>query len=418
MKKHGRDNRPYLPPVTRIELSESNIKLRWIVIVVLLAVGAVSMFVGLSSLLNTEPGWQTVEASTKEANCSADFAFQYDFSQAGGGASMAYKQLTNLYTEATVKAHKLFSSQVREDTLHNIAYLNDHVNEPVTVEKELYEALSLLATYGSRQPFMAPAVVEYNRVFLCENEEEAVLYAPTRDAETVQWLAELGRFLSDPEMIRLELIREDQVQLTVSEEYLDFARENEIETLFDLGWMKNAFVADYLASVLAENGYVHGYLASFDGFTRNLDDRGTAYSFNIFDRKQSGVNMPAVMTYEAPMSLVSLRSYPMNQQDRWHYYAFSDGEILNLMLNPETGLPMNAAENLVCYGSFTCGEILLRAEKVFVADALDTAALMAMAEEEMYSLWFEDWQLCYNDAAVNLTKNPDGGGEAYTFSLK
>ena len=68
--------------------------------------------------------------------------------------------------------------------------------------------------------------------------------------------------------------------------------------------------------------------------------------------------------------------------------------------------------------SFTCGEILLRAEKVFVADALDTAALMAMAEEEMYSLWFEDWQLCYNDAAVNLTKNPDGGGEAYTFSLK
>lgn len=418
MKKYGRDNRPYLRPVTRIELSESNMKLRWIGIILLLAIGMVSIFIGLTSMLNTEPGWQTVEVSAKEANCGGDFTLQYDFSQAGSGATMAFKQLTNVYSEAAVKAHKLFSSAFHEDGFKNIAYLNDHPNEPVWVEKELYEALSLLSAYGSRQVFLAPMVVEYNRVFLCENEEEAVQYAPTRDEETMAWLRELGRYVSDPEMIRLDLIGEEQVQLTVAQEYLDFARENEIGTLLDFGWMKNAFVVDYLASVLAENGYVHGYLASFDGFTRNLDDRGTEYAFNLFDRKENGVNLPAAMHYDAPLAMVSLRSYPMGEQDRWHYYAFSDGETLTVMLDPETGLPVNALENLVCYGNFSCGEILLRAEKVFVAPEFDSGALMAMAEEEIYSVWFEGWDLCYNDAALTLTENAGGGAEKYSAVLK
>lgn len=418
MRNSGRDNRPHLPPVKRIELSENNIKLRWIAIILLLAVGVVSMFVGLTSMLNTEPGWQTVEVSTQEASCGEDFVFQYDFSQAGNGASMAYKQLTNVYTEASVRAFKLFSAQVREDGLKNIAYLNDHVNEPVTVEEELYEALSLLASYGTRQPFLAPMVVEYNRVFLCENEEEALHYAPTRHEETLAWLAELGAYLSDPETIRLELVGDNRVRLTVSQEYLDYARENEIETLFDLGWMKNAFVADYLAGVLAENGYVHGYLTSFDGFTRNLDDRGTVYSFNIFDRKADGVYLPAVMSYDEPLSIVSLRSYPMGDQDRWHYYAFSDGEILSVMLDPATGLPGTALENLVCYGTTGCGEILLRAERAFVAEKFDEAVLSDMAGDGICSVWFADWQLCYNDPTLVLAENPDGGADRYSFVQK
>ena len=182
--------------------------------------------------------------------------------------------------------------------------------------------------------------------------------------------------------------------------------------------MKNAFIADYLASVLAENGYIHGYLVSYDGFTRNLDNRGTKYSFNLFDRKAEGVNMPAVMSYDQPISIVSLRSYPMGEQDRWHYYAFSDGETLTVMLDPDTGLPLHAAENLVCYGGFSCGEILLRAEKVFIAQELDAQALMDMAEEEIYSVWFEDWALCYNDEELDLSENANGGAEKYSVVLK
>lgn len=417
MRKYGRDRRPYVKPVTRIELSESNIKLRWILIVVLLAIGAVSIMVGLTSMLNTEPGWQTVEVSAKETNCGGDFILQYDFSEAGTGATAQFKQLTQVYSDAAVRAYRLFSSEVLEEGLYNVAYLNAHVNEPVRVEKELNEALSLAAGYGSRQVFTAPAVVEYNRVFLCETPEEAALYVPAKDAETAAWLAELGAFLSDPEMIRLELIGEEQVQLTVSEEYLAFAEENEIDILFDFGWMKNAFIADYLASVLIENGFTCGYLASFDGFTRNLDTRGTQYGFNLFDRKDSGVYLPAVMQYTGPRSIVFLRDYPMDEQDRWHYYAFENGEIVSVLLNPEDGMPLSAAANLVGYGEFSCGEILLKMEPLFIADSLDTAALKALAEEDVYSIWFEEWEMRYNDAALTLEENSQGGAELYSYTF-
>lgn len=418
MKKYGRDTRPYVKPVTRIELSESNIKLRWILIVVLLSVGVVSIMVGLTSMLNTEPGWQTVEVSVKEASCAGDFTLQYDFSQAGTGATAQFKQLTQLYSEAAVKAYRLFSPEIREEGFFNVGYLNAHVNTPVRVEAELYEALSLAASYGSRQVFTAPAVVEYNRVFLCENSEEAVLYDPARDPENVAWLKELGRFMSDPDMIRLELIGDDQVQLSVAQEYLDFAGENEVNVLLDFGWMKNAFIADYLASVLVQNGYTHGYLASFDGFTRNLDDRGTVYSFNLFDRKGDEVYMPAAMEYNSPMSIVFLRDYPLGDQDRWHYYAFEDGNILTVMLDPATGLPKSGAANLVSYGNFSCGEILLRAETLFIADGLDADALNTMAGEAIYSVWFEGWNLKYNEKNLLLVKNPDGGAEKYSFTIQ
>lgn len=417
MKKYARDKRPYVKPVTRIELSESNIKLRWIAIIVLLAIAVVAILTGLTSMLNTEPGWQTVEVSAKETNCGGDFTLQYDFSEAGAGATAQFKQLTQVYSDAAVKAYRLFSPEVLEEGFYNVGYLNAHVNEPVWVEKELYEALSLAAGYGTRQVFLAPAVVEYNRVFLCETQEEAAVYVPSGNAETAAWLRELGSFISNPDMIRLELIGEDQVQLTVSEAYLTFAEESEIDVFFDFGWMKNAFIADYLASVLAENGYTSGYLASYDGFTRNLDQRGTVYSFNLFDRKGSGANMPAAMRYEEPVSIVFLRDYPMGEQDRWHYYAFDNGQILSVMLDPETGMPLSAAANLVSYGDLSCGEILMMTEPLFIAESLDTGALNALGEQGVYSVWFEEWDMRYTDPELSLEENPQGGAELYSFNL-
>lgn len=418
MRKYGRDNRPYVKPVKRIELSEKNVKLRWIAIVVLLGIGVVGIGAGLMSALNTEPGWQEVEVSSREANCAGEFTLMYDFSSAGGGATAQYKQLTALYTEAAEKAYRLFSAEVVEEGLYNIGWLNAHVNEPVKVESELYGALSLAAAYDNRHIFTAPAMVEYNRVFLCENDEEAARYLPSGDPEMVAWLAELGSFVNDPEMIRLELIGEDQVQLTVSEEYLAYAQFHEIETFLDFGWMKNAFVADYLASVLTQNGYTNGYLVSYDGFTRNLDQRGMEYTFNLFDRKGTEINMPAQMAYHVPMSIVFLRDYPMNELDRWHYFAFADGNVVTAMLDTADCMSKSSAHNLVGYSvTAGCGEILLQMAPQFTADTLDEAALKAMPENDIHAIWFEGRNLLHTDPKLKLTVNADGGGESYTHGL-
>ena len=55
---------PHVRPVQRIELSESHVKLRMILIVVLLAIATVAIVIGLSSALKTEPGWQEIRVAS------------------------------------------------------------------------------------------------------------------------------------------------------------------------------------------------------------------------------------------------------------------------------------------------------------------------------------------------------------------
>ena len=47
MSKHARDNRPYIKPVTKIELSGDQSTLRLILIVVLLAIACVCIFIAV-----------------------------------------------------------------------------------------------------------------------------------------------------------------------------------------------------------------------------------------------------------------------------------------------------------------------------------------------------------------------------------
>lgn len=417
MKKHGRDNRPYVKPVEHIELSEKNIKLRWFLIILLLSIAVVAIVTGLMSALSTKPGWQTVEASSDQPNCSMEFTFQYDFSDSGSAATAHYRQLSMLYTEAAENAYRIFSADVLEDGLNNLGYLNAHLNEVVSVEPELYKALSLIAEYDSRYVYLAPAYVEYNRVFLCETDGEAALYDPARNPETAAWLGELARYAGDPEMIRLEIMDGSSVRLNVSQEYLAFAQENEIDTLLDFSWMRNAFIADYLAQQMIDAGFTKGYLVSYDGFTRNLDAWGGSYSVNIFDRQGMAVNMPARMHYTAPASIVFLRDYPMDELDRWHYYAFESGEIVTAFLDPADGMSKSALRNMVTYSADQgCAEVLLQTAPVFIGDVFDSGSLSALKAAGIHCVWCEDGCVYYNDAGVTI-EPLSGTGMGYSIEF-
>ena len=403
MKKNGKNSRPGLPPVRKIEVSEERKGLRIVLAAIFLVIGAVAIIVGLVSLLNTEPGWQEVQASASGVNCGGEFVLMYDFSDMGASASSVNKRLSSLYSKAVEDAYRIFSPDLREDGLANVGYLNEHVNEIVTVDASLYKALAVLTQYDCRYAFLAPAYAEYDRVFLAESDAEAERYDPANDPAIAQYLSEIAAFAGNPEMVNLETLGDNQVRLTVSPEYLQFAQKNEIETLLDFGWMKNAFIADYLADILETEGFSNGYLSSYDGFTRNLDRRENEYAFNLFDRQGSDVTLPAKMRYTGPMSIVFLRDYPMSEQDRWHYYAFASGKIVTTFLDAFDGLSKSACPNLVFYsGSLGCGEILMQTAPVFIADELDTQRLDALSGKGLHTIWSEDGELKWNDPALKL----------------
>ena len=395
---------PYVRPIQRVEISDSNVKVRLILLVVLLAIAVVAIATGLRSALDTEPGWQTINVQSTKMNCGADFVLDYDFTDEGSAASAQYKKLTMMYSTACEDAFRIFSPDVPGEGTANVHDLNINPNKIVTVDAALYNALALIQQHQNRNLYLGSVYAEYNRIFLAETEVEAASYDPAQNPELVEDIAELASFANDPAMIDIQLLGNNQVKLVVAEEYLDFIESHEIEILIDFGWMKNAFIADYLAQVLTENGFTDGYLASFDGFTRNLDDRGNNYSFNVFDRIEKDIYAAAVMNYAAPASIVFLRDFPMSQADAWHYFVFADGHIANLLIDPADGMCKASVDSLVSYAADqTCAEVLLQVIPVFIADDFNAADLKTLASSGIQSIWCEAQTVYHTESQVLLT---------------
>lgn len=405
MSKNARDNRPYIKPVTRIELPDGDFKKRWIAIAVLAAVALTALGSGLYALFSVEPGWHTVEVASKELNCSADFVFQYDFTGTGGSSTEILRQVTAVYQKAAEEAYQIFSAETAGEG--NVQALNANVNEVISVDPALYRALEQVGEEQMAHLFLAPAMTEYNRVFLSSNDTEAAIADPTRNPEMIRWLNELAAFISDREQISLELLGENRARLRVGEGYLAFAEEYGIETFLDFGWLKNAFIADFLAQALLDSGFTRGYLASFDGFTRNLDNRGLDYTMNVYQRSGNDISLPARFHYDVPMALVSLRDFPQTARDRWHYYAYENGDVVTAFLDPRDGMSKTAVSTLLGYSAGKgCAEILLALIPAFVADEFSPAPLEQARMKGIDAVWTENGFLRHTDPGDVLERLP------------
>lgn len=402
-----------------IELSEANQKSRLILICVLVVIAAVAFAAGVMSFVKGDPGWRTIEVTTGEVNCSEEFVFKYYFPSTRGAASAANKQIVSLYTEATQKAYWLFNADEVHSEIKNVAYLNRHPNETVTVDPVLYNALEMLEGSGGRHLYLAEVYSQYDNVFLSETDGEAATQDPARSEEIKDYVNQILAFSNDPSHVSLELLENYQVRLTVSDAYQTFVQENEFTNFIDFHWTKNAFIIDYFAQLMIDAGYTDGYIGSYDGFTRNLMTNKESFSFNVFDRIENGIELVARMEYDEPMSIVFLRNYPMANLDRWHYYIYADGTGATAYIDTADGLSKTAAANLVSYagGNTGCAEILMQMIPTYVSDTLDEMALQSMTEHQIFSIWCQDATVFYNDPDLQLLDLMNQDGLKYTQSL-
>lgn len=388
----------------RFELSDKNRTVRWVLIAIFLAIAVVAVVVGMLGALQTPAGWQTVEASTTKLNCSDEFVLQYEYGAGDASPSAESKALEQLYGKLAENAWFLFCSEAGSSELHGIYELNQHINEEITVDAGLYKALERFVASGSRALYLAPVYAQYDRVFLSENPIIAEDCDPGQNPEQRDYVKALADFACDAEAIQLVLHGSNRVTLQVSENYLKFIKDNEIELLVDFGWLRNAFVADYIADALIESGFTNGYLASVDGFTRNLDRRNLSFSLNLFNKGDNGIDLAAVMDYTAPRTLVFLRSYPMYDLDARRYYSFEGGRTVTAMIDPADGMSKTAADNLVSYSeTLTCAELALKMMPVFVADSFAEDVLTALTEQGIHSVYFSGKQIKYTQSDLKIT---------------
>lgn len=410
---------PHLKPVEKIELSEKHIgwRLAFFILFLVIAAGAFASCVG--TFFSVEPGWHEIEAeSSREANCGNEFVFLYYLGGSGTDATAENKALKILYTDACEMAHKLFHNKEIFEGVNNVYYMNQHPNEIIEVDPGLYKAFEVIQQYENRNIYMAPVYSQYDEIFYCEDDSQLVHFDPRLNEKVASEYAKIAVFANDSTMVDVQLLGENKIKLYVSEEYLAYAKENDITDFIDFFWMKNAFVTDYLAEQMIARGYTLGTISSYDGFTRILDSSENSYSFNIYDRMNENVYQAAVMQSRGPQSMVYFRNYRMSDLDTLHYYSLSDGEVRTSYVDVIDGVSKEATDSFYAYGkNRTCADVLMQAVSVYVAEELSAEAVRELAVKGIYSIYCEDDIIKYNDSFINFSDLLNEESVKYTTEL-
>ena len=394
MGRTARDKRPHLPPVQRIELSGEHLTLRLVLALVMLVLGVGLLVHAFMGLISPETGWQTVRTGgSTDPTCAGDFTFLYE-----SASRTEANGVTNFYTDACQRAYRLFHSDQEFEGEVNIYTINRHPNEALEVDPGLYAAFSAIVESGRRELYLGPVYERYDDLFYCQDDAQLVDFDPRLSDEVREEYAGILAYANDPRAISLELLDGNRVRLNVSEAYLSWAAEEEITRFIDFAWMKNAFVADYLAEELAAGGYTRGTLSSYDGFSRNMDDRGGDYSYPLYHRHGDTVLSLADLHYDGPMSLVRMREYPLGGLDAQQYYTLKTGEVRTLYLDTADALCKSAIDTLVCYSREKgCAQLLLEMIPVYIADEFREDAIPALAREGIQSIYCQDGVVWYTD---------------------
>lgn len=386
MGRTARDKRPNLPPVERIELNEEHTSFRLVLAAALLLFGVGLLAYAFLQFLNpqTQEDWVTIEADgSAGASSAADFTLLYRPGAGGGSSAAERKGVTLLYTSLSRSAFELFHADQEFDGVVNIYTINRRPNEALEVDPGLYAALSAVADSGSRALYLGPVYSRYFGIFSCQDDAQLIDFDPRLSREVAEEYRELCAWANDPAAIGLELLGGNRVRLRVSQDYLDYAAAEGFEDFIDFAWMTNAFAADFIADGLISQGYTHGTLTSYDGFCRSLDSGGC--TLQLYSRQGEDVYAAAGLSYTGPGAFVSLRDYPVNDQDAGRFYTLENGERRTPYVDPADGLTRSALPELTCYsGELGCGELLLAMLPVYVAEEFRPEALERDGLEYVY----------------------------------
>lgn len=391
-------------PITRVEVSEKNRTLRIICAVVLLVISALAFTSGIMALLGKDTGWQEVQISSKEHNCSDRFLLCYNFSGSGGEAAKRNRLLEQTYEESCIKAYQLFTPDEGFAGVQNVYYVNHHVNEVISVDPVLYAAFQKLE--GTPWLYLGPAYAHYYNLLFNADDSMLEELDPAVSGEAADYVARIATFAADADAVKLELLGDNQVKLHVGEDFLAFAQQEEIENFIDFAYLTNAFIIDYLADALTAQGLTRGYLVSTDGYTRNLDSENV-FSFNIFDRVGRVVYPAGVMQYQGPISIVYLKDYSTAPSDL--NYRVSGDHIVHLFADPADGIYRTSIPNLVSYSYDSgCSDVVLKMLPSFIGEHF-------AVPEGVFSVWCREGTVFYNDEGIRVTdllKGEDGSYRA------
>ena len=389
-------------------------KLRIIIAVLLLIFAVGSITYGLSKAIIRQPGWIEVTTTKEKRTGAQDFVFQYNIGLHGVTASAEYNELQTLYTDAMVKCYREFNNDKTFSGVHNVRYINEHPDEVIEVDEVLYQAFSKLDKSGLRMLYLAPVYDEFDNIFFVGSDEEAYEYDPVVNEEVRKRFKKMAEYAGDEKQVQLELLGDNKVRLTLSEEYKAYAKKEDIKSFIDFYWMKNAFIVDYVADIMIKGNHLAGFVASVDGYTRNFDDTKAEFNQVFYDLVDGQYYEAGTMQYKGGRNIVYLHNYSQSQQDVYLYHETMKGAIYSRFLSEEDGMNKTSKNDLLLHSKdSSCVDMILAAIPVYVTEDFSADALSELSKDGIYSVYCQDRKLYSNDPEVTFSNLFDRDGITY-----
>lgn len=394
MKREAKDNteKKYPKPVTKVELSEKNVKLRIILIVCFVIIAGIFIGIALSKQFGTKKGWTVIEVTYDENNNAGDFTFNYELGTKDISVTQEKNAVSKVYTESLIKIYQLLDEHTEFTSLRNIYYINNHINEEIEIDSLLYNCFKKLQ--NNRYIYQSLIIDQYNNMFTSETDISAEKFDAHKNEELKNYYLEVLEYTNDSNHINLELLDNNTVKLSVSEEYQNYMDENNMYISF--GILKNACIIDYVSEQLIKNEFTTGFITSCDGYIRNLDKRDITYKMNVYDREYFTYNAFA-FTYNSSKSIVYLRNYALSTLNDSHFYEYKDGTRRTEYIDLKDGLDKAVVSNMIALSDdYSCLELLLELLPVYVNDKIDIDLITELKNKKINTIYISDKSIHYN----------------------
>lgn len=306
-----------------------------IVFVLALIVSVVAFSNAIISMGMKDPGYYDIETEILEdaPNYARSFALLYYLDGSSDEIKSMGQTLKKAYSTVLSRGYKLTDGGTQYDGFVNIATLNAHIGEEMTISREMYGILSdaLEKTReGKGYNLFAGAL---NRLWgdilvLTEPEE----FDPGNNADMAARIEALGKLTADLSNFDLELhASEDKYtcRLTVSKAYLDHLRENEYpQTVLDLGSLRECYILSLVRSELEEAGYSRGYLTSATGLVLNLSGHTGNAAYQLYGMSGDGPQKIGTIPTDTGSAFCLIRAFPLTEPEPGYYSLESEGEML------------------------------------------------------------------------------------------
>ena len=186
----------------------------------------------------------------------------------------------------------------------------------------------------------------------------------------------------------------------MSDEYKAFADNNGVDSFIGFTWLKNAFIADYIADYFAQTGYSSGYIVSREGFYRDLGAAGKS-STKIYFRSGSELFVACRVDNSVIKSGAFFYDFPT---DEGVGYVYENGDTVMPYIDADGTYRHAVSTMYVCSKSATCAETALAAGKVYIADSLDKAAVASLKDGGIETVYIDGGTVFYTDGDASIAE--------------